>query len=625
MDNPLLVELVKKGALTQEIAQVAVNHTLRQQLLDFDFGNPKLYHVLLQIESETFPFLSETFKLLLDFKLNLEEIRKEKKFQEEHLQQLLHSTLQKLREIFKQNPRYDSLEWLEKGLKGESLFVQSRLLSWFLRTAAYSEINPMNSSLFEKESFENQILKTLFELKDSSLRQKATIEILDRMKFDQKKSQKLNQTLAEKIARAKLKGPLRKNQSLALKPLSKHAILPCTLLAYFVEDEASKEVCDKLLQAINDDRTLFREYKPQHILFQLLMALHHPLDLTQSEKRELLSSLLLDTSLSAQEKVKGIEAARDLIALGASKYLKNNYDIRTLPTLLRTAFKTTLHEEENLQFDAKFDATFGHFRKPETLYTYAGSLQSLPPEEKEIPLSLLHEYVENVMEGTFKEKRYQTESRDHLEKVFKNNARLEDEWRRGSKKQQGSFTLVDTDDPNHLLVMGSEVEGSCLRPDGNPEYNKCLLAALLDGKNRLIAILNSKGEIVARSFFRLLLDKETGRPVLFLERMYAKEQNPAYKNLLKTMALERAEALSLPLFANPEDNFSDSKIPLYPNPLISLKGRVPFEYVDTNQKVESLPYEVSQAILLTTSPREEGKQGVVLETSKRSFPPHESE
>jgi len=84
-------------------------------------------------------------------------------------------------------------------------------------------------------------------------------------------------------------------------------------------------------------------------------------------------------------------------------------------------------------------------------------------------------------------------------------------------KKEVPLELVDTDHWEDLLLSGTEVLGSCQRIDGLPNTNKCLLAYVMDGKNRMIALREKKsGQVVARSLFRLLLTETSHRPILLL-------------------------------------------------------------------------------------------------------------
>ena len=68
------------------------------------------------------------------------------------------------------------------------------------------------------------------------------------------------------------------------------------------------------------------------------------------------------------------------------------------------------------------------------------------------------------------------------------------------------WKIVDSDDPCDLFLAGTEVEGSCQRINGEPRHNKCLLAYVLDGKNRIFAIKDETGRLKARAMMRLLWD-----------------------------------------------------------------------------------------------------------------------
>lgn len=113
---------------------------------------------------------------------------------------------------------------------------------------------------------------------------------------------------------------------------------------------------------------------------------------------------------------------------------------------------------------------------------------------------------------------------------------------------QKNVFVVDTDDWQDLFLSGTEVLGSCQRIDGNPSHNVCLMAYVLDGKNRLLAIKDSSSKkIVARCILRLLWDPKENTPVLFQERIYP-FSTPEYDKLLNSLANTRAKELGLNLY-----------------------------------------------------------------------------
>lgn len=137
------------------------------------------------------------------------------------------------------------------------------------------------------------------------------------------------------------------------------------------------------------------------------------------------------------------------------------------------------------------------------------------------------------------------------------------------------FTIEDTDNYLDLFFAGQEVANSCQRLDGDPNLNKCLLGYVADGKNRLLAIKDIEGKIVARQIFRILWDGE--KPVLLTEPIYPDLVKPAYSKALELFAKQRAKELGLTLLAVTED----SSLPAYGKAVHSLGSPAPYEYSDT--------------------------------------------
>ncbi len=141
-------------------------------------------------------------------------------------------------------------------------------------------------------------------------------------------------------------------------------------------------------------------------------------------------------------------------------------------------------------------------------------------------------------------------------------------------RQVQELLLIDTDDWQDLLLSGTEVSGSCQRVDGTPHLNKCLLAYMIDGKNRMLAMKEERsGKIQARALFRILWDPEKEEPVLFLDRIYPSPCPPAYKKALEGLAKQRARSLGLRLYVQGMEVFESISI-------LSLGSRAPWEYAD---------------------------------------------
>ena len=126
-----------------------------------------------------------------------------------------------------------------------------------------------------------------------------------------------------------------------------------------------------------------------------------------------------------------------------------------------------------------------------------------------------------------------------------------------------------------LFLAGSEVEGSCQRVDGNPDYNKCLLAYCLDGKNAMLAVKGTEGKILARSMLRLLWNQTDSKPVLFLDRLYPTPCPKEREDAILKAAIIAAKSLGLELFTSWKNG-----PPTQEKIIESLGSSCPYEYAD---------------------------------------------
>ncbi len=151
-----------------------------------------------------------------------------------------------------------------------------------------------------------------------------------------------------------------------------------------------------------------------------------------------------------------------------------------------------------------------------------------------------------------------------------------------SQELRQKVLAVDTDGWQDLLLCGTEVAGSCQRVDGDPHLNKCLLAYLIDGKNRMLAVKDAhSGKILARALFRMLWDPIKQEPVLFRDRIYPDPCPPAHKKALDGLAKERAQALGLRLYVQGDLTVSDTIS------IQSLGSKAPFEYEDAADGIKA--------------------------------------
>lgn len=145
-----------------------------------------------------------------------------------------------------------------------------------------------------------------------------------------------------------------------------------------------------------------------------------------------------------------------------------------------------------------------------------------------------------------------------------------------STRDISQWMLVDTDYFWDAFMAGTDVMGSCQRVDGSPSLNKCLMAYVMDGKNRLLAIKDETGKMIARCIFRLLWDQTSEKPVLFLEQLYPEMLPAQLQDALMLFACQRAKALNLTLLSS--ESTQESRT--YQNSIESLGSIAPHEYVD---------------------------------------------
>lgn len=142
--------------------------------------------------------------------------------------------------------------------------------------------------------------------------------------------------------------------------------------------------------------------------------------------------------------------------------------------------------------------------------------------------------------------------------------------------------LTDSDDWQDLFLCGTEVSGSCQRIDGEPRLNKCLLAYLIDGKNRLLAIKDIEtGKIEARCIFRILWNDTTQQPVLFQDRIYPSTAQETHSKALTDLAKQRAKDLGIALYTACDKKEENAIADV----IMSLGSPAPYEYEDASDGV----------------------------------------
>jgi GNAT superfamily N-acetyltransferase len=158
----------------------------------------------------------------------------------------------------------------------------------------------------------------------------------------------------------------------------------------------------------------------------------------------------------------------------------------------------------------------------------------------------------------------------------------------------GTYSICETDDACDLLLIGTEIKGSCQRVDGTPNLNKGLMSYLMNGEIRAI-VVKKEGKIVARSIIRLLWDSEKNIPVILLERIYSNFQEEIIKEMIIRWAQNKAKGMDLPLLS--VEVKSNNSAP-YQGAISFLGGYAPFTYCDALRGMQSGPFTIASSFEL---------------------------
>lgn len=140
--------------------------------------------------------------------------------------------------------------------------------------------------------------------------------------------------------------------------------------------------------------------------------------------------------------------------------------------------------------------------------------------------------------------------------------------------------------------MISKRGGANLKTAPSTLSNKCLLAYICDGKNKLVVVKDRKGRLKARAFVRLLTDSNE-EPALFVERLYTSMSYNILEDVLVRIAVKEAKRVGLPIYTK---ELSEKYI--VPGDFFTLEskgGIAPFEYSDAGAQLSQSRFTISGA------------------------------
>jgi hypothetical protein len=415
----------------------------------------------------------------------------------------------------------------------------------------------------------------------------------------------------------------------------KLGILPCFMFTLLGQQEVEIYPHLQLLQTLKSKGApVLKDVNFLKQLLKFLDVLCKEMVLDSSDKKKLLD-LTFGTKkftlpLEEKEKIKveetkletQSEKIRILSVMGIIKSIidlghaeKMRGDILTqwdLESIFLEAFLKEVPIRKGIDNLAiKLKSIFKGFQNPYFIFIYAACLKKGSEYET---LGSLAKFLEFAINNEFPSCRYRNSN--HLKTIFEQRSNLQDSWEKGDKKDLGQFMeiflptyknsediskknlyqnwkIVDTDDFVDLFTCGTEIEGSCQNIHGDSRFNRCLMAYVLDGKNRLLMIKDEKGKMQARAILRLLIDSKTNQPVLFLERIYPKIHSREIEIAFIMMAKSRSQALEIPLLSKEVGQGI-----VYDWRIKSLSSIAPFEYVDANGKEAEETFSIKNTYII---------------------------
>lgn len=267
-----------------------------------------------------------------------------------------------------------------------------------------------------------------------------------------------------------------------------------------------------------------------------------------------------------------------MLQLSAVERATLEVDLRRSFVQLRQKLRQVKEEEEK----AELELSLANMEIRLLLLSLSHSLKATQALEK---VKRLHTLIPQIPEQPIYHQlmmAFKTKLKDLIENKF---------------KKESKWTATITDDPNDLLLIGTEIPDSCQNVNFLPAYNKCLLGYILDGKNLAAVVKDESKRIGARCILRLLWDNEKNKPALFKERDYI---NPGYQNaipLLNELCKNKAKSLGLDLYFKPDRTSTNGT-----TKLASLGGPSKFEYKDAiGPKHYSSTYVIQHCIQIPVS------------------------
>ncbi len=166
----------------------------------------------------------------------------------------------------------------------------------------------------------------------------------------------------------------------------------------------------------------------------------------------------------------------------------------------------------------------------------------------------------------------------------------------GKRLSRETLEVTDCTDAETAIFIGEKPVPSCQSYKSTGMYNRGLLSLVVDPNVKIIQIRNERGNIIARSVFRLLEDAD-GKPTLFIERIYSTNPHPKIAESIMAFAKRKVEVMGCKIYSHAMEGLGDEAGEHETATLISRGSRAPYVYTDAGGGLRrGGKYEIKNAV-----------------------------
>lgn len=496
------------------------------------------------------------------------------------------------------------LELIDFSLNSEQLIHKHKALCWIVNMCALLDLQNVTS---EEIEFLMPLLQNLSSFTDASWREKMSYMLIKNFFGKNAHTLKQHFTLLVK-QRYRHNGCL---LAMLLAPIAASGHLQeCeAFLKYFYLNKNShrirvqKIIIEFLFYCNKNDLEMKAQVNLLKILTQEIEIEKKKnfLERTKSKQKRLEAKKKIEEqkqlrSLKFMQMLDYATIVNVLMHVERGNHLKTVSHCQDIDKIFKQVYLKILDNFQIKELSKKYANTFGSYRDKKALWMYYAKLSELNSALKKETIPYFHMFVKSVLEGTFKETRYQ--ETEHLKAVFRIRPDLKAVWMQDDvafgkelllqPPRDDKYLVKITDHPFEFLYMGEEGHLSCLALDRDAVYNRAIIGHALNGQDKNIIVSlkdDDNGAKLGRALLRLLIDIKTKRPVLYLDTIYCADissKSIIIRQLVINMAKRYAAKMKVPFVTNIADvsEIIDTTEKGYPNPIQALQSLCPFEYVN---------------------------------------------